>query len=183
MAPTTTTTTVPSYLSSALPAATSAKPVKVLLVGDSVAGTLGVGLAQEAQQYHVQIVNEGTPGCSLSMQTQIKVLFYTVAPDAPCDVDNNPSSLLQTWRKWVDAYNPDVVVYLARGETFDQEVGGQWQNLGEPGFDSYLASRYRQAVAVLGSKGASVVLMTTPVLRQRDLARRARPGPRTRRRG
>ena len=114
VAPTTTTTSVPSYLSSALPAATSAKPVKVFLVGDSIAGTLGVGLAQEAQPYHVQIVNEGTPGCSLSMQTQIKVLFYTVAPDAPCDVDNNPSSLLQTWRKWVDAYNPDVVVYVAR---------------------------------------------------------------------
>src|SRR5580704_4429736 len=57
VAPTTTTTTVPSYLSSALPVATSAKPVKVLLIGDSVAGTLGIGLAQEAQQYHVQIVN------------------------------------------------------------------------------------------------------------------------------
>ena len=158
----TTTTTVPSYLSSALPAATSARPVKVLLVGDSVAGALGVGLAQEAQPYHVQIVNEGTPGCSLSMQTQIKVLFYTVAPDAPCDVDNNPASLLQTWRKWVDAYNPDVVVYVARGETFDQEVGGQWQNIGELGFDSYLANRYRQATAVLVLRGASVVLLTSP---------------------
>ena len=146
----------------ALPAATSTKPVKVLLVGDSIAGTLGVGLAQEAQQYNVQIANEGTPGCSLSMQTQIKVLFYTVAPDAPCDVGNNPDSLLDTWRTWVDAYNPDVVVYLARGETFDQEVGGRWQHIGQSGFDSYLAARYRQAVAVLGSEGASVVLMTAP---------------------
>jgi peptidoglycan/LPS O-acetylase OafA/YrhL len=102
------------------------------------------------------------PGCSLSMQTQIKVLFYTVAPDGPCDVENNPGSLLDTWRKWVDAYNPDVVVYLARGETFDQEVAGQWQNIGQSGFDNYLVDRYRQAVAVLGSKGASVVLMTAP---------------------
>ena len=169
-APTTTTTTTtpaapaapPSYLSPALPAATSSRPVKVLLVGDSVAGTLGVGLAQEARQYDVQIANEGTPGCSLAMQAQIRVLFYTVAPNPPCDVDQDPNSLLGTWRKWVDAYNPDVVVYLARGETFDQEVGGQWQNIGQPGFDGYLANRYRQAVAVLGSKGASVVLMTSP---------------------
>ncbi len=161
---TTTTTTVPPYLVPAPPSAPAgaAKPVKVLLVGDSIAGTLGVGLAEEARQYNVQIVNEGTPGCSLSMQAQIKVLFYTVAPDAPCDVGKSPDSLLQTWRRWVDAYNPDVVVYLARGETFDQEVGGQWQNLGQPGFDSYLLDRYRQAVAVLGSRGASVVLATTP---------------------
>jgi hypothetical protein len=160
----TTTTTVPSSLSPALPppSATPSKPVKVLLVGDSIAGTLGVGLAEEAHPYNVQIANEGTPGCSLSMQTQIKVLFYTVTPDAPCDVDKNPDSLFTTWRKWVDAYNPDVVVYLARGETFDQLVGGQWQNAGQTGFDSYLATRYRQAVAVLGSKGASVVLMASP---------------------
>jgi peptidoglycan/LPS O-acetylase OafA/YrhL len=161
-APATTTTTVPSYLTPALPVATTSKPVKVLLVGDSIAGTLGVGLAQEAHQYNVQIANEGTPGCSLSMQTQIKVLFYTVAPDAPCDVGKNPNSLFDTWRKWVDAYNPDVVVYLARGETFDQEVSGQWQNIGQAGFDSYLVNRYRQAVSVLGSKGASVVLLTSP---------------------
>ncbi len=159
---TTTTTTVPSYISPALPVVKATKPVKVLLVGDSVAGSLGVGLADEARQYDVQIVNEGTPGCSLSMQNQIKVLFYTVTPDAPCDVGNDPDSLLNTWRKWVDAYNPDVVVYVARGETFDQEVGGQWLNSGEPSFDRYLTSRFRQAVAVLGSKGATVVLATTP---------------------
>ena len=35
--------------------------------------------------YNVQIANEGTPGCSLSMQAQIKVLWYTVPPDAPCE--------------------------------------------------------------------------------------------------
>jgi peptidoglycan/LPS O-acetylase OafA/YrhL len=164
--PTTTTTTTatpqPSYLSPALPATTSSKPVKVLLVGDSVAGTLGVGLAEESSRYDVQVVNEGAPGCSLSMQTQIQVLFYTVAPEPPCDVGGDPNSLLDTWRAWVDAYNPDVVVYLARGETFNQELGGQWENLGQPGFDSYLANRYRQAVAVLASRGASVVLLTTP---------------------
>ena len=164
--PPTTTTTTPCRPTCRppLPASTgkSNKPVKVLLVGDSIAGTLGVGLAEEARPYNVQIANEGTPGCSLSMQGQIKVLFYTVAPDAPCDVGKNPNSLFDTWRKWVDAYNPDVVVYLARGETFDQEVGGQWQNLGQAAFDTYLADRYRQAVSVLGSRGASVVLMATP---------------------
>ena len=62
----------------------------------------------------------------------------------------------------MDAYNPDVVVYVARGETFDQEVGGQWQNLRPVRLRRYVASRYRQAVAVLGSRGASVVLATTP---------------------
>jgi hypothetical protein len=133
-----------------------------LLVGVSIAGSLGVGLAQEARQYGVQIANEGTPGCSASMQTRIRVLFYTLPPGTPCDVHGKADSLFATWRQWVDAYNPDVVLYLARGETFDQQVGGQWQNLGQAGFDSYVASRYKQAVSILGARGASVVLMTTP---------------------
>jgi hypothetical protein len=153
---------VPSFLTPAVPVPTTGRPVKVLLVGDSVAGTLGVGLAAEARLYGVQIANQGTPGCSLSMQTQIRVLFYTVSPDAPCDVGANPASLLDTWRRWVDTYNPDVVVYLARGETFDQSVAGQWQNLGQPNFDRYVESRYSEAAGVLGSRGASVVLLTTP---------------------
>ncbi len=156
------TAAVPSYLTPAAPPPDDTKPVKVLIVGDSVAGSLGVGLSQEARQYGIEVANEGTPGCSLSMQNEIKVLFYTVSPDAPCDVDGDAASLLRTWRAWVDAYNPDVVVYVARGETFDQEVGGQWQNLGEPAFDTYVESRFRQAVGVLGSKGAAVVLATTP---------------------
>ena len=165
--PTTTTTTLPpTYLSLPLPASTGKaanRPIKVLLVGDSIAGTLGVGLAQLADQSHykMQFANEGSPGCSLSMQQQIKTLWYTLAPGPPCS-STNPDALFATWRKWVDAYNPDVVLYVARGETFDQEVGGKWQNLGQSSFDDYVASRYRDAVNVLGSKGATVVLMTSP---------------------
>ncbi|HEY6427998.1 MAG TPA: SGNH hydrolase domain-containing protein, partial [Acidimicrobiales bacterium] len=157
-----TTTTVPAFLSPTPPGTTTSKPVKVLLVGDSIAGSLGVGLARYADEYHVQIVNEGTPGCSLAMQSEIKVLFYTVAPNAPCDVHNNPDSLFDQWRRWIDAYNPDVVVYLGRGETFTQEVDGQWLSPGQPAFDTYLSSRDREAVDVLGSRGAAVVLMASP---------------------
>jgi peptidoglycan/LPS O-acetylase OafA/YrhL len=157
-----TTTTVPAFLSPTPPATTTSKPVKVLLVGDSIAGSLGVGLARYADEYHMQIVNEGTPGCSLVMQNKIKVLFYTVAPNPPCDVHNNPDSLFDQWRQWIDAYNPDVVVYLGRGETFTQEVDGQWLSPGQPAFDTYLSSRDREAVDVLGSRGAAVVLMASP---------------------
>jgi hypothetical protein len=167
--PTTRATSTPTTAPVALPLLSppvrpipTPKPVKVLLVGDSLAGSLGVGLAPYASEEHVQIVNEGIPGCSLSMQTEIKVLFYTVPPSAPCDVGNNPDSLLDVWRQWVDAFNPDVVVYLGRGETFDQQVGGEWESADQPSFDSYLASRYQEAVNVLGSRGAAVVLAATP---------------------
>ncbi len=140
----------------------TSRPVKVLLVGDSLAGSLGVGLALEARQYDVQLVNEGTPSCSVSMQGEIQVLWYTVPPNPPCDVAGNADSLLTTWRQWVDAYNPDVVVYLARGETFNQQFDGAWQNLGEAAFDSYVSSRFNSAADVFDSRGAAVVFLTVP---------------------
>jgi len=138
-----------------------AHPVKVLLVGDSMAGSLGVGLEEVAARYGIELVDQGSPGCSVSMDQLIRVLWYTVPPSTPCR-PGDPNALLGTWRSWVDSYNPDVVVYLARGETFDQEVNGQWENLGEPSFDRYVTGRFSQAVRVLGSRGAAVVLLTTP---------------------
>jgi peptidoglycan/LPS O-acetylase OafA/YrhL len=140
----------------------TSRPVKVLLVGDSLAGSLGVGLALEGRQYGVQLINEGSPSCSVSMQGEIQVLWYTVSPGPPCDISGNAASLLTTWRQWVDAYNPDVVVYLARGETFNQQFDGTWQNLGDAGFDNYVSSRFESAVDVLDSRGAAVVFLTVP---------------------
>jgi hypothetical protein len=163
-APPTTTTTilaVPTAMSPAMPTVARTHPVKVLLLGDSIAGSLGVGLAQYESNDDVQIVNEGIPGCSVSMDQEIKVLFYTLPPGSPC-VSGDPNALLTTWKKWVDQYNPDVVVYLARGETFDQEHNNAWVDIQQQAFDQYIQSRYRQAVQVLGSKGATVVLATTP---------------------
>ncbi|MGD0391889.1 MAG: acyltransferase family protein [Acidimicrobiales bacterium] len=135
--------------------------VKVLLVGDSMAGTLGVGLAAEAPRYGLQFMNDGTPQCSLSMDQEFQVLWYRLAPAPPCK-PGDPDALFQRWRQIVDAYNPDVVVYLGRGEQFDQEVGGRWGHLGQRWFDEWVASRFRQAVGVLGSSGAAVVLMLPP---------------------
>jgi peptidoglycan/LPS O-acetylase OafA/YrhL len=139
----------------------SPRPVKVLLVGDSMAGSLGVGLGQVASRYGVQLVNEGSPGCSVSMDQMIKVLFYTISPGAPCKA-GDPGALLSRWRSWVDAYNPDVVVYLARGELFNQEYDGRWSNLGNPRFDAYVTKRFEEAVNIFQSRGASVVMLTIP---------------------
>jgi peptidoglycan/LPS O-acetylase OafA/YrhL len=139
----------------------TARPLRVLLVGDSVAGSLGVGLAAEAPRFGVELVNEGSPGCSLAMDQQIQVLWYTLAPGAPCR-SGDPDALLAQWRDWIDAFNPDVVLYLARGDLFNQQVDGAWTSIGQSQFDAYLAQRYREAVGVLGSRGAAVVFLTTP---------------------
>ncbi len=127
-------------------------PVKVLIVGDSMAGTLGVGLGRVMAQYGVVAVNEGSPGCSVSMDELVQVLWFTDPPGAPC-VNGDPNALLAQWRTWVDEFNPDVVLYLARSEVLDQEMDSTWTHLGEPAFDSYVTDRFHQAIDVLGSAG------------------------------
>ncbi|HUZ44815.1 MAG TPA: acyltransferase family protein [Acidimicrobiales bacterium] len=140
---------------------TSARPVRILLVGDSMAGTLGVGLAQMAGKYGAQIVNEGQAGCSISMSGQIKVLDFQLDPSAPCAV-NDPAALLTEMAGWVSRYQPDVVVYLARSEVLDQQLDGQWMHMGDPAFDAWVRTRFTAMVPVLSAGGARVVLMTTP---------------------
>jgi peptidoglycan/LPS O-acetylase OafA/YrhL len=159
--PTTAFVPVPSAMQPEMPSVKPTHRVKVLLLGDSIAGSLGVGLSEYESNNNVQIANEGTPGCSLSMTQEIRVLFYTLPPGSPCN-PNNPNALLNQWKTWIDQYNPDVVLYLARGETFDQEHNGAWVSIEDASFAHYVESRYRAAVQVLGSKGATVVLMTTP---------------------
>ncbi len=136
-------------------------PVRILVVGDSMAGSLGVGLSMIAPHYGAQVVNRGTPACSLAAGSQVKVLWYTIPPDAPCEAQS-PDHLLETYRSLVRQYDPDVVVYLARTDTFDTELDGSWQHLGQPNFDRWARSRFEQAIGVLASRGAHVVFLTSP---------------------
>ena len=139
-----------------------ARPVRILLVGDSMAGSFGVGLAQVAPSFGAEVVNEGSPGCSLSQDGLNRVLWYTLPPGPPCVV-GDPAALLSTWQQWVNQTQPDVVVYLARSDVLDQQHGGQWSHLGQGSFDTWVTSRFAAAVPVLSSGGAKVVLLTSPL--------------------
>ena len=136
-------------------------PVRILLVGDSMAGSLGVGLAQVAPTYGAEVVNDGMPGCSVSQDQLNRVLWYTLPPGPPCLL-GDPAALLNTWKGWVDATQPDVVVYIARSDLLDQQHGGQWQHVGQSAFDAWVRGRFQAAVPVLSSAGAKVVLLTSP---------------------
>jgi peptidoglycan/LPS O-acetylase OafA/YrhL len=136
-------------------------PVRILLVGDSVAGSLGVGLSSVAGRFGAEVVNRGSPGCSLAEANQVRVLWYTNPPGKPCQSDD-PEDLLQTYRSLVVRFDPDVVAYVARGDTLDTELDGKWQHLGQPSLDRWAESRFQAAASVLASQGAHVVFLTSP---------------------
>ena len=136
-------------------------PVTVLLVGDSMAGSLGASLAPEAAGYGVRLINEGWPGCAVSTDSEFRFLLYDNPPGKPCQA-GRPDAVLDQWRTWVDEYRPDVVVYLGRIDLMDQQYGGSWTSIENAPFDRFLQSQLGQGVSILGGRGARVVLMTSP---------------------
>jgi hypothetical protein len=151
-------------------------PLKVLLVGDSMAGSLGVGLGELSAAYNVRLANAGTPGCSLSMDGDIVLTFFVDPPGQPCLLDH-PARLLAVWRAWVDAFRPDVVVYVARSDLLTQRVKGSLTYVGHRDFNVWFASRLRAGIAVLSSRGARVVLMTVPVSAEATIHGRPQDNP------
>ena len=114
-----------------------------------------------AARYGAEILNDGSPGCSLAEADQVKVLWYVNPPGTPCQA-GNPSAIIDTYRSLVHQFDPDVVVYLARSDTLDTELDGSWQHVGETSFDFWAQARYDQAITALSARGAHVVLLTSP---------------------
>jgi hypothetical protein len=54
------------------------------------------------------------------------------------------------------------VILLGRWEVLDRRIDGQWQHLGQPGFDEYLSAQLDLAIAIAGSDGATVIVCTAP---------------------
>jgi peptidoglycan/LPS O-acetylase OafA/YrhL len=134
-----------------------------LLVGDSVALTLGVGLDDEASKYNMKILNGGTSGCGVARWWEVT----DGQKDFPAyDFCNQWP---QRFTKGVRDFKPDVSMMLVgRWETYDRLIRGRWVHIGDPSFDAYLAGELDTAIKALGTNGTPVVLLTTPVFDQRE---------------
>ena len=97
----------------------------------------------------------------MTTDSEFRFLGYTVPPGPPCR-SGQPAALLDQWRKWVDEYRPQVVIYLSRVDLMNQQLDGTWTSIGQPAFDRFLHSQLRLGVSILGSLGARVVLLTSP---------------------
>jgi hypothetical protein len=135
----------------------AADPERLLLVGDSVALTLGQGLSlQSVARYGLSIYNDATLGCELDDLPV--VLSGTIGPATP--------GCLQwrtVWPAEVAQVRPEVVgLLIGRWEVSDHWYGGQWVHIGDPTWDDHLELELGQAIDLLSAGGARVVLFTAP---------------------
>jgi peptidoglycan/LPS O-acetylase OafA/YrhL len=172
-------------ITTAIPPVYRAAPTRILLVGDSQALTLGLGLqtalAADPNKYdHMTLLNEGMLGCGVADGTTGIEKGSTFIVGAPCtpdpqDADCPPGGVFgpkqnvpcqawtAAWAAWVQQFKPNVVVFLAGGgETHDRLYDGVMTNILNPTFASYVKSQLEKAVRIATAAGALMVFMTKP---------------------
>jgi hypothetical protein len=129
----------------------------VLVVGDSVAHLTGEGLAGVAQSQHLAVTNGGTPGCGFVRGGQVLAKGAWVSVDPACQ------DWALRWQYIIEMNDPEVVVLLAGfWDVFDRRIGGRVLEFGSPEADAYTKQELNAALDVLTSRGATVMLLTTP---------------------
>lgn len=132
-------------------------PASVVLLGDSVAWTLGRGLITAERPYGVVVHDDAVIGCGVATGTEVRSIGVTSAVPGRC------LAWEQAWQAAIDRDRPAVsMILLGRWELLDRVVDGTWQHLGMASFDSYVTARLERAIAIAGSGGARVVLCTVP---------------------
>lgn len=139
-------------------------PIPVLLVGDSTALTLGIGLGVDAAHYKVRLDDHGILGCGVTEPTEIESGGVSGPSPAACNTTSPPATQWPAlWSGWIAQEHPRLVVILAgRWETADAEWGGSWTSILAPAYAGYITQQLATAVRVASSSGAHVVLLTAP---------------------
>jgi hypothetical protein len=134
-------------------------PVKFMLVGDSLALTMAVGLRdQSVSRYGVSMINRETLGCDLDNLDTI-VSGAEGIPESSCRYWKT------LWPQYVTQAKPDVVgLLIGRWDIVDRVDHGKIVHIGEPAWNRHLYDEIDQAVHIFSSQGAKVVLFTMPYI-------------------
>ena len=138
-------------------------PVRVLVVGDSTALTLDIGLNEHARDYDVQPFNGGIFGCGITDGAEYQEKGVVAPMAVQCRGAPPQSQWPVLWKADIAKDHPNVVMILAgRWEVTNRTYDGHWTNIENPRYGAYVRHQLRYAVQVAGSGGATVVLMTAP---------------------
>lgn len=132
-------------------------PARVLVVGDSVAKTLGDGFERGGNAAGVEIFNRGQLACGLAQHAVLEHGGVFKPTEATCD--EWPTA----WEGYVAEATP--VVSVVAFDVFvvqDLEVEGEGLPFATVKSDRYLMGQLTRGVDILRAQGGKVVLLTAP---------------------
>jgi hypothetical protein len=128
----------------------------VLVVGDSLARSIGVGIANVSAQNHITAINAAMGGCGIMLSSRFEAPSGQISP-TPDSCNNWPT----VWPELVSKYQP-TAVYLTTAfwDVAPQEIAGsnQFQTFADPAFRATYAKNIDRAIALLTAGGATVFL-------------------------
>lgn len=139
----------------------------VLVVGDSMAGSLANGLKETAwgKRYqavtHLTVANLGEAGCAMAVGPMV-LKGQVSAPGQYCDPTQPGPRWPAMWTAVVDHFDPALSIYEARLDLVDRVVGGTTEHIGQARYDAWLTQQLDTAVTILTSRGGKVLLVTSP---------------------
>jgi lysophospholipase L1-like esterase len=137
--------------------------VHAMFVGDSVSMTMTPGFLRTSDPAALTVVDRSAVGCGLLRGVQL-VEGTWQQTSAEC------GSWPERWAEDVAAYRPDVaVMQFGAWEVFDWQVDDEARTWGSAETNAFAMAEIEQAVQVLSSTGARVVLLTSPHFEARNV--------------
>jgi peptidoglycan/LPS O-acetylase OafA/YrhL/lysophospholipase L1-like esterase len=143
------------------------RPRSVLVVGDSVALTLGLGLQETSSRNHLVVVNRSKMGCGIIHGGDVWVLGRV----EPIRDDCGDWGL--AWPAEVQELHPDLVLLLIGAwDAYDRRIDGTWVPFATPASDALLRKDLQGAVDVITRNGARLAIATVPYYDDRYVVNR-----------
>jgi peptidoglycan/LPS O-acetylase OafA/YrhL len=154
--------TIPTSVVEDAPPVPFPAPARVMLVGDSIAWSLGNGFLEWGSATgQAEVWNAGQIGCG-------------VATGGEPALHQNPCEDFRTLLPpMIDQFRPDVTVMMTGAwDLGDRTFPGQDgpSSPGDPEFDRWMLDNYQDAVDVLTADGAVVVWLTGPCIEETERA-------------
>ena len=148
------------------------RPLRILVVGDSVAITFGRGVELWARQHGgVLVYNAARKWCSLGrVLPRLMFLGGAETPSEGC------ANWAERWSRIESQFDPDVTfVMYTVWEGLPRKLPGHttFSEPGDPALDNWQLSEYQAATDVLAARGAPTVWFTIPC--ESHTAHQARP--------
>jgi hypothetical protein len=162
---TTATALVPATMPSAgATNAPDAGRTRVLIVGDSTAVTLSLGLSTTPDRYGVTEDSFTFLGCGVADGTEVFEHGVVFQVAAQCNLLTPASDQWPAlWATRFNTFHPNVVAMLAgRWEVEDRLYDGRWTNILDRRFAAYVEQQLNLAAWIVRSAGARFVLFTAP---------------------